>query len=301
MRRFRLAVLLAWATAAAGAEFASLTLRPRMATLRLAVAGDTGAGSDAVAKGIARVHAQSRLDAIILTGDNFYPCGVTSERDPRWKLALPLTRIGPTVFPVLGNHDYCGEAVPKAQVRASKLIPNWTLPARQYSVRTPMADFLFVDTTPFVRKRTNEVEPAIRSWFDDSKAPWRIVTGHHPVISSGYHGYFPRADVAQMRTLIPALRESRIDLYICGHDHHLELIRGRMLHLVSGAGSKPIPPVKLRATTVFPDQIRLERLGFAVLEITATSIRVRMYDGNGKPRGPWIPAREKRARVSPAR
>jgi hypothetical protein len=94
-----------------------------------------------------------------------------------------------------------------------------------------------------------------------------------------------------MRALIPALTESRVDLYICGHDHHVELIRGRMLHLISGAGSAPIRPIKLRTTTVFPEEIRRERIGFAVVEITARTIRVRMYGADGRPRTGWISGR----------
>jgi hypothetical protein len=283
-------LLLLLGTAAYGAE----TLTPRGPALRFAVTGDTGEGSEAVAKGIARVHATSPLDAILLTGDNFYPCGVTSVRDPRWSINRPLTRIGVPLFPVLGNHDFCGKADPGAQIRATGTIPNWQFPARQYTVRSPFADFTFVDTDPFVKGGPNRITPAFREAFAGSKKPWRIVVGHHPVISSGYHGYFPRNEVARMRTLVPALRESRVDLFIAGHDHHVELIRGKMLHLISGAGSKPIPPIKLRTTTIFPDQIRLERIGFAVVEITAKTIRVRMYDADGKPRTEWIPARTRR-------
>ena len=293
MRILHAAVLLA-CTAAYGAGLPEVTLTPRTAVLRIAVTGDTGDGSAAVAKGIARVHAAAPLDAILLTGDNFYPCGVTSERDARWRINLPLTGIGVPVFPVLGNHDFCGKADPDAQVRATGLIPNWRFPARQYVVRSPHADFAFVDTTPFVRGRGNAVAPAFREAFQKSSKPWRIVVGHHPVISSGYHGYFPRNEVAKMRTLIPALRESAVDFFIAGHDHHVEVIRGKMLHLISGAGSKPIPPIKLRTTTIFPDQIRLERVGFAVVEIAQRAIRVRIYDANGRPRTEWIRVRTRR-------
>jgi tartrate-resistant acid phosphatase type 5 len=282
-------LLLAW-TATAAEKLPSVSLTPRTATLRIAVTGDTGDGSAAVAKAIARVHAATPLDAILLTGDNFYPCGVKSETDRRWSINAPLTAIGVPLYPVLGNHDYCGKADPDAQVRATGVIANWRLPARQFALRTPVADFTFVDTTPFVRGRRNAVEPAIRTGFGDSKK-WRIVVGHHPVISSGYHGYFPREEVRKMRTLVPALRAARADMYIAGHDHHVELIRGRMLHLISGAGSSPVPPIKLRTTTVFPDQIRMERIGFAVVEISQRAIRVRMYDANGKARTEWIPAR----------
>lgn len=270
---------------------AEITLAPRTATLRIAVAGDTGKGTEVLAQAIARVHATSPLDAILLTGDNFYPCGVESVDDPRWSLVRPLTRIGIPLFPVLGNHDYCGKAVPEAQIRATGAIPHWRFPAPQYALRTPMADFAFTNTTPWVRGYDAPLASMIRGTFASSKAPWRIVVGHHPVISSGWHGYFPRDEVGRMRELIPMLRETKIDLYICGHDHHMELIRGSMLHLISGAGSSPIRPIRLRTTTVFPEEIGPEHIGFAVVEITANVIRVRMYDAKGRPRSGWMSSR----------
>lgn len=277
----RLLVLLLFSTA-------DLSLVPRTPVLRLAVTGDTGKGADTVARGIARVHSQKPLDAVVLTGDNFYPCGVTSESDPRWSLVTALTRVGPPVFPVLGNHDSCGKADPAAQIRATGTIPNWRFPSRQYALRTPLADFAFLDTTPYARGRSRDADAFLRATFATSKARWRVVVGHHPVISSGWHGYFPRDEVRRMRELIPALRETKADLYICGHDHHLELLRGRMTHLVSGAGSAPIPPVKLRLSTVYPPEIRRERIGFAVVEIDAKRIRVRFYDATGRPKSEWI-------------
>jgi tartrate-resistant acid phosphatase type 5 len=275
----------------ASAQPAEITLAPRTATLRLAVAGDTGEGSEVVANAIARVHAESPIDAILLTGDNFYPCGVESVDDPRWSLIRPLTNIGVPIFPVLGNHDYCGKAVPEAQIHASALIPHWRFPAQQYALRTPVADFAFINTTPYASGFDTPVAAMIHATFASSHAPWRIVIGHHPVISSGWHGYFPRDEVARMRELIPELRASQVDFYICGHDHHMEVLRGRMLHLVSGAGSDPIRPIRLHATTVFPEEIGREGIGFAVVEITATTIRVRIYDANGRARTGWISGR----------
>ena len=163
------------------------------------------------------------------------------------------------------------------------------MPARQYQLRTAVADFAFLDTTPLAHGGANRVEEAILTLGPSGK-PWQIAVGHHPVLSSGYHGYFPRIEVRRLRDMIPALRLAGVDLYICGHDHHLELIRGRMAFLVSGAGSDPIIPVKLRLRTVFPAEIRRETIGFAVLEITAAEIRVRFHDGDGRPKSEWISA-----------
>lgn len=285
---FRLFVLALFAAALQAAPLPEVQLRQKGPILRIAVVGDTGSGADRVAAGIARLHAKTPLDAIVLTGDNFYPCGVTSETDPRWKLVTGLTRVGPPVLPVLGNHDRCGDSDPLAQVRATGTIPNWTMPGAQYAVRTKVADFAMLDTTPYVRAKNREAESVLRQAFTSSTARWRVVVGHHPVISSGYHGYFPRDEVARMQEIIPALRETGAHLYICGHDHHLELLRGRMLHLVSGAGSEPIPPIKLRMSTVFPQEINRERIGFAVVELDAKRIRVRFYDAKGRPKSEWL-------------
>lgn len=292
VRGFRTVVLLFVSLGAAAAPLPEITLAPRGAVLRLAVAGDTGKGTDALAKGIARVHTATALDALVLVGDTFYPCGVGSENDARWSLVAPLTRIGIPLFPVLGNHDSCGKSDPDAQIRATGVVKNWRFPARQYVLRTPVADFVFVDTTPFATGKSHAVEPAIREAFAASKAPWQVMVGHHPVISSGYHGYFPRDQVRRMRGLLPALTAAGVDLVIGGHDHHEELIRGKLLHLISGAGSSPIPAIKLRTTTVFPPEIRLrEPVSFAVAEISAQSIRVRFYDASGQPRSEWIRGR----------
>ena len=65
-------------------------------------------------------------DAIyFITGDNVYPCGVKSANDPKWSVVRPLSALGVPLYPVLGNHDYCGN--PDAQIGAP--LPNWNLPA----------------------------------------------------------------------------------------------------------------------------------------------------------------------------
>lgn len=233
-------------------------------TYRLAVVGDVGKGTEAVARGIA---AAGPLDAIILTGDNVYPCGVESANDPHWSLLRPLTSLGVPIYPVLGNHDHCGN--PDAQLTGPA---NWHFPAREYSVDTPFARFHFVDTTPYVRGA-----PAPKFSFDD--AGWHIVAGHHPLLSSGYHGYFPRAEHRRMLQLLPAMHD--VDLYICGHDHHLELIEARPLMLISGAGSEPIRPVLRRPQSRWVSEEPYR--GFALLELTASTMTIRFYDAGGTP------------------
>ncbi|HEV7923669.1 MAG TPA: metallophosphoesterase [Thermoanaerobaculia bacterium] len=269
-------ILIATAASATPAEVLPL----HGATLRVAVVGDVGDGATTVAAGIARVHAATPLDAVIIPGDNFYPCSVTSVADKRWAIITPLTTLGVPLYPVLGNHDYCGN--PDAQVQATGTVPHWRMPARSYVVRNELADFAMLDTTPYATGQSRDADGDVRDAFATSVATWRIAVGHHTIVSSGWHGYFPRSQHRRMARLLPALRRSRVDLYICGHDHHLELVAGRPRMLVSGAGSDPIPPMALHPSTLYPADAKRVG-GFAVLELTATRMTITFYGMDGKP------------------
>ncbi|HYM62826.1 MAG TPA: metallophosphoesterase [Thermoanaerobaculia bacterium] len=307
MRRAALipiAFLLA-ATAAAGVpEVAVVKHGP---ALRIAVIGDIGSGPAAAAKGLARIHATAPLDAIVVTGDNIYPCGVSSPADPSWdRIRGTLSTLGIPIYPVLGNHDYgeptltkngwhpCRHGDPGAQVGIDS-VPHWVFPARDYLIRSDVATFAMIDTTPIVlgasspvlgSRSASEVRSDLRAMLQEGKG-WHIVVGHHVIFSSGWHGQFPRDQGNRMRALIPLLREGHADLYICGHDHHLELIgpmspRGRRpLFLVSGAGSEPISPIGLRYDTLFPTSRVRATIGFAILDITDRMLGITFYRADG--------------------
>jgi len=249
-------------------------------TLRIAVVGDTGNGSAAVARGISALHAQSPFDAIVLTGDTFYPCGVSSISDPRWSVATPLTAIGAPVYEILGNHDYCGSS--KHEAQRDTPLANWNFPATQYTLRSPLADFVMIDTTPLAYGYNTAAMDAVRNGFASSRAHWRIVVGHHSIVSSGWHGRFPKDQHARMLTLIRPMQDAKVDLYLCGHDHHLELLDTNPRMLVSGAGSSPIPPIARRPKTLWPDE-PMRSIGFAVVEVTPKTMTIRFYDASAKP------------------
>ena len=238
-------------------------------TWRVAVVGDIGNGTAKVARGIAAV---GPLDAIITTGDNIYPCGVKSATDPKWRRLDPLAALGIPIYPVLGNHDHCGN--PDAEIGAP--LRNWHFPAREYTVNTPFAEFMFIDTTPYA----DGLKPVPHFAFNSNG--WRIVVGHHPLLSSGYHGHLPRSEHRRMLRLIPVMVAAHVDLYICGHDHHLELIEAKPLMLISGAGSDPVPAILRHAQTrwVSDEPYR----GFAVLELSEATMTLRFYDATGKAR-----------------
>jgi acid phosphatase len=262
-----------------GTPLPRVPLAPRADTLRIAVVGDTGEGSDRVARGIAALHARTPLDAVVITGDAFYPCGPASATDPQWNRVRALSQIGVPLFPVLGNHDFCGKSLPVAQIGAT-VVPHWQFPARQYVVESKLAELLMLDTTPYASARDDDAAEAVRQGFT-RKTKWRIAVGHHPIVSSGYHGHFPRDQHLRMVTLDPLMRHAKVDLYICGHDHHLELIDGQPRLLISGAGSDPVPPLVPHKRTLFPSEAE-RQLGFATVELDAHTMTIRFFDGDGK-------------------
>src|ERR1044071_6451051 len=90
------------------------TLSVHNGTLRLALVGDAGLQTVSVASAITKT---KPYDAILLLGDNFYPCGVRSATDPKWHVVDALTHLDIPIYAVLGNHDYCGK--PDVQVDRS--------------------------------------------------------------------------------------------------------------------------------------------------------------------------------------
>jgi tartrate-resistant acid phosphatase type 5 len=257
-----------------------VTLPVHNGTLRIAVVGDTGIETKTISHAIT---AAKPFDAILLVGDNFYPCGVKSASDPKWRVLDALTSLDIPIYAVLGNHDYCGN--PAAQVNAN--VPNWHMPAREYVIRTAVADFTVLDTTPYATGKSTAAEEAIRSVFGARTllpAPrWRIVVGHHVVTSSGFHSIAPRDEARRMRRLLPVMRDNKVDLYLGGHDHHEELLDLKPpLIVVSGAGSDPVPMVTVRDQTVWPKTTHFrEPIAFATVEITAQALTVEFLNARG--------------------
>jgi len=274
---------------------------------RLIAVGDFGDGAASVFAGVARIHREHPADAVLILGDNFYPCGVATEADPRWNsIRQTFSTLGIPLYPVLGNHDYgepafregewrpCRDADPSAQLRASSLVPNWMFPARSYLLRSGVGDVGMIDTSPIAfgfaapalggdswAQAVERLRLAIGAMQQSGDNRWRIVAGHHTIVSSGFHGRMPSSERGRMRALLPLLREGGVDLYLCGHDHDLELVSGDPLFLVSGSGSEPRPMVALMLRTLFPADTR-KRFGFAVLDLTATTMSVAFYDGKGE-------------------
>ena len=241
--------------------------------------GDSGLASEyrkAVVDQMKRRGKQS--DCTFLVGDNFYDKGVTSTTDPNWKLHFldPFARnFQMPFYACLGNHDYYGNIA--AQVEYTQLHKQWKMPSPYYSFTESVAEginvqFFVLDTTPIEEgdHSTRAQINWLRDKLEQSKAQYKIVVGHHPLYTGGEHGRSRR----NYNHLASLFDEFQIDLYICGHDHDLQLHdTGRgWLHLVTGAGSK-LRSVSWVRTTMFAKAAS----GFAKIILTSDQLGIEIY------------------------
>lgn len=287
--------------------------------VRLIVTGDAGATRSRLRAGILAVQKSIPIDAIVLTGDNFYQCGISSIDDPQWiKITKHFVPVNVPIFPVLGNHDYgdptadgvksalCAKFAsnPQAEVQATGHVPEWDFPSRSYVLRNRLADLVMFDSEPVamgwgVSHFGSQTSAQVRNWLEgELNTPggrWKIAVAHHTIYSSGVHGRTNGPDQQNMRALLPLLDGEHVDLYICGHDHDMELLgnlehRDQPLFLVSGAGSglDEMRPRKAKALAVEPPTVWPSPIaamyGFVLLEIEPARLAVTFYDQNGTAR-----------------
>lgn len=211
--------------------------------------GDWGTGGrmqKRVAAGMNAAAAESptRPAMIISTGDNIYPNGVDSADDPEWTSKFERIYTGSNIqvpwWAVLGNHDHRSD--PDAQVAYAKRNARWNMPGRtwmhDFKGRDETVMTVFGLDTQALLTRSEGWKDQMR-WLEtmlvECKSTWKVVVGHHPLRSYGYYG-----DQAYMINYVkPLLDTYGVHMYLCGHDHDLQVIKHPtdvFYSIVSGAG-----------------------------------------------------------------
>lgn len=198
----------------------------------------------------------------ITMGDNFYPMGVKSSTDAKFRshFELPYNLVKFTFYPSLGNHDYMGNYKAQIDYRSAK----WKMPHRYYKVETDLATLIAIDTEHFDNAQYQFVKESLGA----SKKVWKVIYGHRPLYSSGPHGN--TTAISQYINPLLALPGRNADLFIGGHDHHMELIeRDGRVHIVSGAAGK-LRSVKGGKYTKFSTS----QMGFTYLDFSKDEMKV---------------------------
>lgn len=243
------------------------SVKPKEAQIRVLAFGDFGDGSEdqrRVAGTMLQYHRRHPFDFAITLGDNFYPSGMESPADQRWRtwwsdLYDPL---GIQFYAALGNHDWNSPNSPAAEVLYTRESPSWRLPATYYTFTAGPAQFFALDT--------DIISEAQRRWLvgelQRSTATWKIVYGHHPIYSEGQH----EDNNLKIEQLLPVLK-NRADVYLAGHDHDMQHLspEGRLHFFIAGSGGK-LRPITPGPRSLFAKSAH----GFAVLEVRTDSLKV---------------------------
>ncbi|CAN4090440.1 unnamed protein product [Withania somnifera] len=196
------------------------------------------------------------IDFVVSTGDNFYDDGLTGVDDPAFEESFTNVYTAPSLqktwYNVLGNHDYRGDALVQLSPILKQRDSRWIC-LRSYIVNTDVAEFLFVDTTPFQDMYFTNPK--------DHTYDWR--------------GVLPRNDY-----LNDVLKANNVDFYLNGHDHRLEHISSSdspLQFLTSGGGSK-----SWRGDINWwnPKEMKFyyDGQGFMAMQITQTQVWIQFFD-----------------------
>lgn len=249
------------------------SVKPQPQPIRVLAFGDFGDGSDSqrqVAAAMRRYHRRRPFDFGITLGDNFYPSGMESPVDPRWRtdwsaLYEPLKV---RFYATLGNHDWNQPNSPAAEILFTRQSASWRMPAAYYTFTAGPVQFFALDT--------DIISEAQLLWLvdelDRSRAAWKVVYGHHPIYSEGKH----EDNNVKIDQLLPVLKD-RADVYLAGHDHDMQHLKpeGRLHFFIAGSGGK-LRPIEPGPRTLFAKSAH----GFAVLEADARTLTVTFVEAD---------------------
>lgn len=265
-----------------GPIYQFVNYRESKAEIKLFIVGDFGSGNDnqwLVAKAMEHECQINKPDALVLLGDNIYMAGVQSIDDPLWHSVIEKPLSSPClsdlpIYPILGNHDYKGDA--NAQIAYTKKSKRWNMPNRFYSVNfSNLLELIAIDTNvaDFCWNSKNCTVDFLNERLEESRAITRIVLGHHHLTSAskkyknGFQGW----------ALKPAICAA--DAYISGHAHHFEHRRdekcGADLFVVGTGGADLSPTIE------DPSSLHKEsHYGFLMLTASRTNVDYRFVRAN---------------------
>jgi len=214
--------------------------------------GDTGSGYKEqylVAKSMEKlIKKHPRIKSVMIAGDNIYPNGSYSVSDNQFneKFQTPYRNIKVPFYLCLGNHDYgtmiSNYSETQIQYTFSEYNTDskWNMPRKWYTQSFPNCDFFFIDTN-FEWLSESSIQKQLRDTIQSIKQStkkWKVLCGHHTWRSVGGHGNAEKRHEIFMNDL---LKQVKIDLYVCGHDHCKSIIEvgtHKTPTLVIGTGGK---------------------------------------------------------------
>ncbi|MGJ5630671.1 metallophosphoesterase family protein [Nostoc sp. CALU 1950] len=233
--------------------------------LRFVSVADTGTGAKgqyAVAGAMNAYHKQNPYDLVVLAGDNIYNNGEIEKINAVFERPYQaLLKQGVKFQACLGNHDIrTANGDPQVKYAGFNMKGR-----RYYTFSRGSVQFFALDTNGNADWK-NQL-PWLEKELSLSKAPWKVVFGHHPIYASGVYGINPEF----IKTFTPLFQKYGVQVYINGHEHHYERTRAinGTTYLVTGGGAGTRPVRRSEWT-----EHSAEKLSFAAYEVYPDRIEV---------------------------
>ncbi len=236
--------------------------------LRFVSVADTGTGAKGqynVAKAMTNYHSKNPYDLVVLAGDNIYNNGEIEKINEVFERPYAdLLKAGVKFQACLGNHD-----IRTANGENEVKYAAFNMKGRYYTFSRGKVQFFALDTNDIAGNKQQFAW--LEKELSSSKAPWKIVFGHHPIYSSGHYG----SNAAFVQLLTPLFQKYGVQVYINGHEHNYERtksINGTTYVICgAGAGNRPVGKSKwteystsdlsFAAYEVYPDRIEISGIG----------------------------------------
>jgi hypothetical protein len=240
--------------------------------LRFVAVGDVGTGDInqyTVAKAMDCYFDANPFPLALFTGDNIYYYGEITKIKQTFEIPYQnLLQQKVKFYAAIGNHDIMtNNGVDQINYQ------QFNMQGRYYTFTKNNAQFFVLDTNP----EASWLEQL--NWLENSLAkstkPWKIVSGHHPLYSSGYYG----TNLELIKRLEPLFSRYGVQLYLNGHEHHYERtkpIEGTT-YLTCGTGGAELRPVGKSDWTAYS----VSQFAFAAIEVYREHLEIRGIDTNG--------------------
>ena len=261
------------------------------------VVGDMGKGTDdqhKVARSMKTLQNKYKTKFVLGLGDNIYPNGCESVDDPLFKThfeepysILPNDRW----YMCLGNHDYGYQQTftglkdnSNAQVAYTNLSKKWYMPSKYYSFTKGPVEFFYLDSnTDRISESDLQMQlNVMKNKLDNSKKKIKVVIGHHTWRSiAGHENAEPRYE----SFLNDLFKDTKPDMYLCGHDHCKSLIvkDGITLGIIGTGGESYDNVPKPNLNTMHDCQLDYfsPSLGASVLQIDKNKLTLKFFNEKG--------------------
>jgi hypothetical protein len=248
-----------------------LTLPLKEGSLRFAVIGDTGSGTEKqrqLGELMFEYRAIFPYEFVLMMGDNLY--GGETPKDFEKKFSDPYKRILDSkvkFYATLGNHDL------PLQVNYA----NFNMNGKEYyRIKKGSVAFYSLNSNYMDQKQVKWLEDELAKDTSD----WKVCFFHHPPYSSAKkHGSDP-----QLREVVePIFIKYGVNVVLTGHDHVYERIKPQkgIYYIVSGAGGK-LRTGDIKSSSPLTDKSYDRDLHFMLFEVAGDQMYFQAISRTGE-------------------